>query len=98
RTARPTVLELAQVSKVFPGQPPVRALEQASLVVTAGELVAVTGPSGSGKSTLLHLMGTLDKPTAGLVRITGIDAAGLRDQELAALRSQRIGFVFQQFF
>jgi putative ABC transport system ATP-binding protein len=92
------VLELVQVSKVFPGQPPVRALDQANLAVAAGELVAVVGPSGSGKSTLLHLMGTLDKPTAGAVRITGIDAAAMRDGELAALRAQRIGFVFQQFF
>ena len=92
------VLELDQVSKVYPGQPPVRALEQASLAVTAGELAAVAGPSGSGKSTLLHLMGTLDKPTSGTVRITGLDVARLADRELAALRASRIGFVFQQFF
>jgi putative ABC transport system ATP-binding protein len=92
------VLELEQVSKVYPGQPPVRALDQASLAVTAGELVAVVGPSGSGKSTLLHLMGTLDKPTAGAVRVTGLDVAQMRDRELAALRASRIGFVFQQFF
>jgi len=92
------VLELEQVSKVYPGQPPVRALDQASLAVAAGELVAVAGPSGSGKSTLLHLMGTLDKPTAGTVRITGLEAARMRDRELAAMRASRIGFVFQQFF
>jgi putative ABC transport system ATP-binding protein len=92
------VLELELVSKVFPGQPPVRALDQASLAVAAGELVAVLGPSGSGKSTLLHLMGTLDKPTAGTVRVTGLDVARMRDRELAALRAARIGFVFQQFF
>ena len=92
------VLELDQVSKVYPGSPPVRALDQASLAVAAGELVAVVGPSGSGKSTLLHLMGTLDKPTAGMVRITGLDAARMTDRELAALRASRIGFVFQQFF
>jgi putative ABC transport system ATP-binding protein len=92
------VLELDRVSKVYPGSPPVAALDQASLAVAAGELVAVVGPSGSGKSTLLHLMGTLDQPTAGTVRITGVDAARMRDRELAALRAARIGFVFQQFF
>jgi putative ABC transport system ATP-binding protein len=92
------VLELDRVSKLYPGSPPVRALNQASLAVTAGELVAVVGPSGSGKSTLLHLMGTLDKPTAGTVRVTGLDVARMRDRDLAALRASRIGFVFQQFF
>jgi putative ABC transport system ATP-binding protein len=92
------VLELDGVSKVYPGSPPVPALDRASLAVAAGELVAVVGPSGSGKSTLLHLMGTLDQPTAGTVRITGMDAARMRDRELAALRAARIGFVFQQFF
>jgi putative ABC transport system ATP-binding protein len=92
------MLELDGVSKVYPGSPPVRALDQASLAVAAGELVAVVGPSGSGKSTLLHLMGTLDKPTAGTVRVTGMDVARMRDRELAALRASRIGFVFQQFF
>ncbi len=92
------VLELDGVSKVYPGSPPVRALDHASLAVTAGELVAVVGPSGSGKSTLLHLMGTLDKPSAGTVRVTGLAVARMRDRELAGLRAARIGFVFQQFF
>jgi putative ABC transport system ATP-binding protein len=92
------VLELEQVSKVYPGQPPVRALDQVSLAVAAGELVAIVGPSGSGKSTMLHLMGTLDKPTAGTVRVTGLNAARMTDRQLAALRASRIGFVFQQFF
>jgi putative ABC transport system ATP-binding protein len=97
--ARPVpVLELENVSKVYPGSPPVRALEEVSLTVTAGELAAVTGPSGSGKSTLLHLMGTLDKPTSGSVRITGADVSVMRDRELAGVRGSRIGFVFQQFF
>src|SRR5436305_1696921 len=72
------VLELEQVSKVYPGQPPVRALDQASLAVAAGDLAAVVGPSGSGKSTLLNLMGTLDKPTAGTVRITHDHAVAAR--------------------
>jgi putative ABC transport system ATP-binding protein len=92
------VLELENVSKLYPGSPPVRALGRVSLAVSAGELVAVVGPSGSGKTTLLHLMGTLDKPTSGTVRVTGLDAAAMSDRELAALRASRIGFVFQQFF
>jgi putative ABC transport system ATP-binding protein len=86
------------VSKVYPGQPPVRALDQVSLAMAAGELTAIVGPSGSGKSTLLHLIGTLDSPTTGTVRITGLDVAAMTDRELSALRAARIGFVFQQFF
>jgi putative ABC transport system ATP-binding protein len=92
------VLELEGVTKEYPGSPPVRALAGVSLAVTAGELTGIVGPSGSGKSTLLHLMGTLDRPTAGTVRVTGLDIARMRDRELAALRASRIGFVFQQFF
>jgi putative ABC transport system ATP-binding protein len=92
------VLQLDNVSKVYPGQPPVRALDQVSLAVAVGELVAVVGPSGSGKTTLLHLMGTLDKPASGTVRVTGLDVAALGDRQLSALRASRIGFVFQQFF
>jgi putative ABC transport system ATP-binding protein len=90
------VLELEQVAKVHPGSPPVRALAGVSLAVSAGELTAIAGPSGSGKSTLLHLMGTLDLPTAGSVRITGLDVARMTDRELAGVRASRIGFVFQQ--
>jgi len=93
-----TVLELADAAKVYPGSPPVRALAGVSLSVAAGDLAAVVGPSGSGKSTLLHLMGTLDRPTSGIVRVTGLDVARMKDRELAALRASRIGFVFQQFF
>ena len=92
------VLELEQVSKVYPGSPPVRALDRVSLAVTAGELVAVTGSSGSGKSTLLHLMGTLDRPTTGTARVTGLDVSRMTDRELSGVRGARIGFVFQQFF
>ena len=92
------VLELADAAKVYPGSPPVRALAGVSLSVAAGELAAVVGPSGSGKSTLLHLMGTLDRPTSGIVRVTGLNVARMKDRELAALRASRIGFVFQQFF
>jgi putative ABC transport system ATP-binding protein len=92
------VLELENVSKVYPGSPPLRALDEVSVSVSAGELVAVVGPSGSGKSTMLHLMGTLDRATSGVARVTGLDVARMRDRELAALRASRIGFVFQQFF
>ena len=92
------VLELETVTKRYDTQPPVTALSAVSFSVQAGELVAIVGPSGSGKSTLLHLMGTLDRPSSGTVRITGLDVAELNDRELAALRATRIGFVFQQFF
>jgi putative ABC transport system ATP-binding protein len=92
------VLGLESVTKDYPGSPPVRALDQVNLAVSAGELTAIVGPSGSGKSTLLHLIGTLDKPTTGTVRITGLDVAAMTDRELSALRAARIGFVFQQFF
>jgi putative ABC transport system ATP-binding protein len=98
RPAPAPVLEVAQVSKLYPGSPPVRALDRVSLAVGAGELAAVVGPSGSGKSTLLHLMGALDKPTSGTVRVAGADVAAMTDRELSALRAARIGFVFQQFF
>ena len=74
------------------------ALREVSFAVGEGELVAIVGPSGSGKTTLLHVMGTLERPSAGVVSITGLDAAQLSDRELATLRATRIGFVFQQFF
>jgi putative ABC transport system ATP-binding protein len=92
------VLELERVTKEYPGSPPLRALDSVSVSVAAGELVAVVGPSGSGKSTLLHLMGTLDRPSSGVVRVTGLDVARMTDREVSALRAARIGFVFQQFF
>jgi putative ABC transport system ATP-binding protein len=93
-----TVLELEHVAKTYGDDPPVAALQGVSFSIAGGELVAIVGPSGSGKSTLLHLMGTLERPTTGLVRVTGLDVAGLSDRELAAVRATRIGFVFQQFF
>jgi putative ABC transport system ATP-binding protein len=93
-----TVLELDAVTKVYGEQPPVAALRGVSFSVQRGELVAIVGPSGSGKSTLLHIVGTLERPTSGVVRIGGVDAAQLEDREVSRLRAQQIGFVFQQFF
>ena len=92
------VLEVEQVTKTYPGSPPVHALRGVSLQVAAGELVAVLGPSGSGKTTLLHVSGTLDRASSGSVRLAGLDVAGLDDRELAGLRATQIGFVFQQYF
>ena len=93
-----TVLQLDDVTKTYGEAPAVVALAGVSFGVEEGELLAIVGPSGSGKSTLLHLMGTLDRPTSGTVRVTGLDVAGMSDRELSALRARRIGFVFQQFF
>ncbi|QFZ17156.1 ABC transporter ATP-binding protein [Saccharothrix syringae] len=89
------VLELDGVAKVHPGG--VAALRGASIAVGAGELVAVVGPSGSGKSTMLHLMGALDRPSAGRVLVNGHDVGALPDRRLSALRASWLGFVFQQF-
>lgn len=88
------VIELERVTKQYGG---VTALREASLEVEEGEFVAIIGPSGSGKSTMLQLIGTLDLPTAGTVRVSGQDVASLSDRQLAGLRAWRIGFVFQQF-
>jgi putative ABC transport system ATP-binding protein len=90
----PTVL-LRGVSKVYPG--PVTALHEIDLTVASGELLAIVGRSGSGKSTMLHIMGTLDRPSAGTMVIDGHDVTALSDRQLSALRARRIGFVFQRF-
>ena len=89
------VIELCGVTKSYPGG--VTAVRSVDLSVSYGELVAIVGPSGSGKSTMLHLIGTLDRPSAGTVKIDGYDVATLTDRQLSALRAGRIGFVFQQF-
>ena len=77
------VLDLDAVSKVYGEEPPVSALRGVSFSVWPGELVAIVGPSGSGKSTLLHVIGTLEPPSSGVVRIRGVDAAQLSDREWA---------------
>jgi putative ABC transport system ATP-binding protein len=93
-----TVLELRDVCKTYPGEPPVESVRGVSLTIEDGDMVAVRGASGSGKSTLLHLMAALDKPTSGSVRLDGQSVESLSDRRLAGLRAFRVGFVFQQFF
>jgi putative ABC transport system ATP-binding protein len=95
--SRTPVLELIDVVKEYPGEPPVLALAGVDLRIDEGELVAIVGPSGSGKSTLLHVMGTLERPTRGEIRIAGEDTSTMSDAELSGLRARRLGFVFQQF-
>jgi putative ABC transport system ATP-binding protein len=92
------VIDLRGVVKRYPGEPPIEALAGVDLAIEAGEVVAILGPSGSGKSTLLHVMGTLDRPTEGDVRIAGQQVNRLSDRRLSGLRATQIGFVFQQFF
>jgi len=92
------VLELAGVTRVYPGSPPVTALAGVDVTIRPGERVAVLGPSGSGKSTLLHVLGTLERPTSGTVMVAGRDVSSLSDAELSAVRGHRLGFVFQQFY
>jgi putative ABC transport system ATP-binding protein len=79
------------------GRPPLRVLDGVDLDVTDGEVVAVLGPSGSGKTTLLGLLAGLDRPTEGSVRLDGVSLDGLGEDERAALRAERVGFVFQSF-
>jgi putative ABC transport system ATP-binding protein len=90
-------MELHDVRRTFPGDPPIEVLRGVDLVIGRGESVSIVGPSGSGKSTLLNVMGLLDIPTSGTFRLDGIDVGSLSDGERAALRGSRLGFVFQSF-
>lgn len=92
-----SVLRVNDVHKEYPTDPPVHALQGVSFEVQAGELVSIVGPSGCGKSTLLHLMGTLDRPTSGEIEVAGHRISELSDGELSSIRTNHIGFVFQQF-
>jgi putative ABC transport system ATP-binding protein len=91
------VMELIGVRKSYAGNPPVEALRGIDLTINEGELIGLVGTSGSGKSTMLNIMGALDHPTEGKVRIQGQDLSALSDRQLSSLRGRRIGFIFQQF-
>jgi putative ABC transport system ATP-binding protein len=92
------MIEIDNITKVYQmGETAVRALDGVSLKIEDGEWIAITGPSGSGKSTLMAILGCLDSPTSGSYKLDGIDVAQMRDDQLAAVRSTKIGFVFQQF-
>jgi len=94
---RTTLLELEEVSRVYGEQVKLYALREVSLQIRAGDVLAIVGPSGSGKSTMLGLLGVLDLPTEGVVRVAGQDVTALDDAARSQLRGDSIGFVFQQF-
>jgi putative ABC transport system ATP-binding protein len=92
------MIEIENITKVYQmGETEVRALNGVSLKIEDGDWVAITGPSGSGKSTLMAILGCLDSPTSGVYRLDNVDVAKMRDDQLAAVRNKKIGFVFQQF-
>jgi putative ABC transport system ATP-binding protein len=92
------MLELENITKVYKaGQTEVPALRGISCRIKSGEMVSIVGPSGSGKSTLMNIVGCLDRPTSGKYRLEGIEVDRLNDNQLAEIRSKKIGFVFQSF-
>ncbi len=94
----PYAVQLKNVTKIYPGSPPVEALAGVSISVGRGDFVGIIGASGSGKSTLLHVVGTLTRPTSGSLYINGIETSGMSDGELSGIRSRNVGFIFQDFF
>jgi putative ABC transport system ATP-binding protein len=91
------VLRLENVCKVYDGATPFTALEGITLDIYRGEFVAIVGPSGSGKSTMLHMLGCLDRPTSGEIYVDGAPISKMKDDQVADIRAQNIGFVFQAF-
>ena len=96
--SRATIVEAVELGRVYPsGDTKLMALRGIGFAVRAGEFVSIMGPSGSGKSTLLNLLGCLDRPTSGHLRICGTDTRELEDVELSRIRNRLLGFVFQSF-
>src|SRR3954469_14311874 len=93
----PTAVEVVEVTKRYDGASTVDALKSVSLTVEDGEFMAIAGPSGSGKTTLLNLIGALDLPTAGSIKVGGAELKGLSRRQLADLRRDKVGFVFQAY-
>lgn len=93
------IVELEHVVKSYRrGKEEIHAIDGIYLAIKEGEFLSVVGPSGSGKSTLLNLIGCVDKPTSGIIKIDNIETSKLKEKNLAKIRNQKIGFVFQQFF
>jgi len=92
------LIDIRDVTKIYKmGDVEVEALQGVSLTIDEGEMVAIMGPSGSGKSTLMNIMGCLDQPTAGTYLLDGVNVGNLNDDQLAAIRNRKVGFVFQQY-
>jgi putative ABC transport system ATP-binding protein len=93
------IIEARDLSKIYSrGKEEIHALKNVSLVATEGEFISIIGPSGSGKIALLNLLGCLDTPSSGSLRLNGTEIAGLKERDLIRLRRDNIGFVFQQFY